>query len=134
MPRLLGHAKANALFLSGATVSPDSPLIRDLYFKILPTREEVLPAAFDFAKELAENTSQTAVAYTKALLLQPGATVEENHLLDSRSLKLLASSADAEEGAKAFKERRAVKFPDALSRNSSSWYPWVSACYYSFSA
>lgn len=80
-----------------------------------------------FAKELAENTSQLSVAYTKGLLLHPGRSAEENHILDSRALKLLASSKDAEEGVKSFKERRPPKFSDTLSKNSSPWYPWVSS-------
>lgn len=117
--------------MTGETFTPDSPFIRDLYYKILPSREEVLPAALSFAKDLAENTSQLAVAYTKGLLLQPGASIEENHILDSRSLKILASGADAAEGAKAFIERRPVNFKATLSKDSSPWYPWVSSHYWS---
>jgi|ERR1700722_870756 len=126
LPRLLGHAKANSLLLTGDTVNPDSPYIRDLYHKILPNREDVFPAAFEFAKELAANTSQLSVAYTKGLLAHPGDSIEENHILDSRAIKLLGSSADAEEGVKSFKQRRQARFPDTLSKNSSPWYPWVS--------
>jgi enoyl-CoA hydratase/carnithine racemase len=125
LPRLLGHSKANALLLTGDTVSPESPYIRDLYYKILPTREEVFPAALAFAKELGANTSQVAVAYSKGLLLHPGASAEENHIIDSRALKLVASGKDAAEGAKAFKERRAARFSGTLSNNLSPWYPWV---------
>jgi enoyl-CoA hydratase/carnithine racemase len=126
LPRLLGHSKANALLLTGETVSPDSPYIRELYHKILPTREQVFPAALAFAQELAANTSQVTIAYTKGLLLHPGNSIEENHILDSRALKLLGSSADASEGVMSFKERRSPKFSDTLSKNSSPWYPWVS--------
>jgi enoyl-CoA hydratase/carnithine racemase len=126
LPRLIGHAKANALFLTGHTINPESPYIRDLYYKVYPTREEVFPAALEFAKEIAANTSQLSIAYTKGLLLHPGDSAEENHVLDSRALKLLASGSDASEGLKAFLERRPVKFTDTLSKNSSPWYPWVS--------
>jgi enoyl-CoA hydratase/carnithine racemase len=48
---LLRHAKANSLLLTGETVSLDSPYTRDLYYKILPKRENVLPAALPFANE-----------------------------------------------------------------------------------
>ncbi|KAF5391554.1 hypothetical protein D9757_002515 [Collybiopsis confluens] len=124
LPRLLGHSRANALLLTGATLNPTSHLISSLYYEIIPKREDVFPAAFALAKELAENTSQLSVAYSKALLQHPGESIEENHLLDSRAIELLASGQDAAEGALAFKERRPPKFPDTLSKNSSPWYPW----------
>jgi enoyl-CoA hydratase/carnithine racemase len=126
LPRLLGHAKANSLLLTGDTFSPESPPIQDLYYKILPAREDVFPTALAFAKELAAHTSQVSVAYTKGLLLHPGSNIEENHILDSRAIRLTGSSADAVEGVKSFMERRSPKFTDTLSKNLTPWYPWVS--------
>ncbi|KAH9481282.1 Enoyl-CoA hydratase AFT3-1 [Psilocybe cubensis] len=119
-----GHSKASYLMLSGAVVSPDSKHISDLYHEIIPTREAVYPTAKAFAEELAANTSQVAVAYTKGLLQHPGDSIEENHLLDSRAIKLLGSSADGHEGVQSFKERRLPKFTGTLSKDSSPWFPW----------
>lgn len=124
LPRLIGHSRANSLLLTGATVSPESPYIKDLYHQILPTRETVYPAAKAFAEELAANTSQVSIAYAKGLLQHPGDSIEENHLLDSRAMKLLAGSEDGAEGVRSFKERRLPKFTGTLSRNSSPWFPW----------
>ncbi|KAI0758715.1 peroxisomal enoyl-CoA-hydratase [Fomes fomentarius] len=125
LPKLLGHSRALSLFLTGATVSPDSPLIAGLYHSILPTREEVLPAALSLAKDLAENTSQTAVAVTKALVWRGYDNIEEQHILDSRAIRVLGTSADAAEGAKAFKERRLPKFSEKLSDGTlTPWMPW----------
>jgi enoyl-CoA hydratase/carnithine racemase len=120
----VGYAKASALLLSAATLSPSSPLLSDLYYSVLPTREEVFPAALKFAIELSSNTSQTAIAVAKGLIWRGADNIEEQHLLESRAIKMLGSSADAEEGAKAFKERRRVKFQDTLS-NLTNWMPWV---------
>jgi len=128
LPRLLGHSRANSLLLSGSTISPTSPLIEALYHTILPTREEVFPAALAFAKELAANTSQVSVAYTKGLLQHPGESIEGNHLLDSRGIRLLGGSRDATEGVKSFRERREPKFEDTMSGMQSTWYPWVRHC------
>jgi len=125
LPRLIGYSRANSLLLTGATVSPDSPYIKDLYHQILPTREAVYPAAKAFAEELAASTSQVSIAYTKGLLQHPGDSLEENHLLDSRAIKLLAASEDGAEGALSFKERRLPKFIGTLSKSSSPWFPWV---------
>lgn len=125
LPRLIGYSRANSLLLTGATVSPESPYIKELYHQILPTREAVYPAAKAFAEELAANTSQISIAYAKGLLQHPGDSFEENHLLDSRAMKLLGSSEDGKEGALSFRERRLPKFTGTLSKNPSPWYPWV---------
>lgn len=85
----------------------------------------MFPAAVAFARELAANTSQTSVAWTKALLWRGADTIEGQHVLDSRAISDLASRADAAEGAQAFKERRPVKFPDVLSKDLSEFVPWV---------
>ncbi|KAF5326700.1 hypothetical protein D9619_004490 [Psilocybe cf. subviscida] len=124
LPRLIGQSRASSLLLTGATVFPDSPHIKDLYHQILPTREEVYPAAKAFADDLAANTSQLSVAYTKGLIQHPGDSVEENHLFDSRAMRLTGNSADGAEGVRSFKERRLPKFTGTLSKDSSPWYPW----------
>ncbi|KAI0034725.1 peroxisomal enoyl-CoA-hydratase [Vararia minispora EC-137] len=123
LPRLVGHAKATALLLTGGTFSPDSPYLQGLYHDILPTREAVLPTALAFARELAENTSMTSVASTKALLSRGVDSIEGQHLIDSRVLADLARSDDAAEGARAFIERRPVQFKDTL-KNLSEHIPW----------
>ncbi|TFK93657.1 peroxisomal enoyl-CoA-hydratase [Polyporus arcularius HHB13444] len=125
LPKLLGHSRALSLFLTGATVSPDSPLLAGLYHSILPTREEVFPAALALAKDLAANTSQTAVAVTKALVWRGYDNIEEQHILDSRGIRILGKAGDAAEGARAFKERRLPKFSDQLSDDVlTPWMPW----------
>lgn len=126
LPKLLGHSRALSLFLTGATVSPDSPLLAGLYHSILPNREEVFPAALALAKDLAANTSQTAVAVTKALVWRGYDNIEEQHIEDSRAIRILGKAGDAAEGARAFKERRLPKFTDKLSDDVlTPWMPWV---------
>lgn len=126
LPRLLGYSRALGLLLSGGTYSPDSPLLQGLYHATFPNREDVLPAALAFARELAANTSQTGVAWTKALLWRGADSIEGQHILDSRGIADLASRGDAAEGAQAFKEHRAARFSDVLSRDLSDFVPWVS--------
>ncbi|KAJ7126844.1 peroxisomal enoyl-CoA-hydratase [Mycena epipterygia] len=124
LPRLLGHSRANSLLLTGATFSADSPIVQGLYHQILPTREEVFPAALAFAKELAATTSQVSIAVAKGLLQNPGDTVEENHLIDSRAMRTLGGTADGEEGIRSFIEKREPKFTGTLSKDLGPWYPW----------
>jgi enoyl-CoA hydratase/carnithine racemase len=92
----------------------------------------VFPAALAFAHELAANTSQTAVAWTKALLWRGADGIEGQHVLDSRGLSDLTSRGDGAEGVRAFMERRPVRFSDVLSKDLSEFVPWVSCvliCY-----
>ncbi|KAJ6531958.1 peroxisomal enoyl-CoA-hydratase [Mycena capillaripes] len=123
LPRLIGHSRANSLLLTGATFTPESPLIQGLYHQILPTREEVFPAALAFAKELAATTSQTSIAVAKGLIQNPGNSAEENHLYDSRAIRGLAMT-DGEEGIRSFREKREPKFTGTLSKDLGSWFPW----------
>jgi len=97
-----------------------------LYHATFPNREDVFPAALAFAHELAANTSQTAVAWTKALLWRGADSIEEQHILDSRGFSDLTSRGDAAEGVQAFMEHRPVRFSDVLSKDLSEFVPWVS--------
>ena len=112
--------------LSGGTYSPDSPLLQGLYYATFPNREDVFPAALAFAHELAANSSQTALAWTKALLWRGADSIEGQHILDSRGISDLTTRGDAAEGVQAFKEHRPVRFSDVLSKNLSEFVPWVS--------
>lgn len=124
LPRLLGYSRAVGLLLTGGTYSPDSPLLQGMYHATFPNREDVFPAALAFAHELAANTSQTSIAWTKALLWRGADSIEGQHILDSRGISDLVSRRDATEGVSAFKERRPVKFPDLLSKDLSDFVPW----------
>ena len=133
LPRLLGHSRTLGLLLSGGTYSPDSLLLQGLYHATFPNREDVFPAALAFAHELAANTSQTAVAWTKALLWHGADSIEKQHVLDSRGFSDLTSRGDATEGVRAFLEHRPVRFSDVLSKDLSEFVPWVSRVLNAFS-
>ncbi|KAJ3852220.1 ClpP/crotonase-like domain-containing protein [Lentinula lateritia] len=124
LSRLIGEARAAAVLFSGAVMQPDSPVISNLYYQVFPNRTDVLPAALILARNISTNSSQASISYSKGLLHHPGASIEEHHLLDSRAMKILGSSNDAAEGAKAFMQRRKPNFPDTLTKSLSPWYPW----------
>ncbi|KAL5504340.1 hypothetical protein ACEPAH_8414 [Sanghuangporus vaninii] len=124
LPRLVGHSKATILLLSGETFTPSSPHISSLYYKVLPQRDEIFPAALHLAERLASTTSATSVVMTKALIWRGANSPEEQHLLESRALRTLGPSKDGEEGARSFLEKRNPKFTATLSADLPSWVPW----------
>ena len=126
LQRLLGASRATSILLTGATLPATSPLFFGLYQELLPTREEVYPAALTFAKGLATTTSPASVAWTKALMQHPGDSAEENHLLDSPAIRILGKGNDATEGVRAFFEKREPKFENNL-KILNGHVPWVSS-------
>ena len=48
----------------------------------------------------------------------------EAHKVDSRGIFTRGRSADVKEGGVAFLEKRAAKFPDTVSANMPSYFPW----------
>ncbi|KIK55126.1 hypothetical protein GYMLUDRAFT_231271 [Collybiopsis luxurians FD-317 M1] len=124
LTRLIGQSNAAYMLLSGDPQKPNAHYLASLYHQILPTQTEILPVAIEVAKNVAYGIGQVSYAYTKGLIHRSGASIEENHLLESRAIKIIGMSKDTVEGAQSFIERRRPKYTDTLSENASSWYPW----------
>lgn len=88
--------------------------------------EELLPAARALASEIAQNTSQVSVALTRQMMWRMlGADHPmEAHKIDSRAIYALGSSADAREGVVSFLEKRPACYPDKVSANMPTFFPW----------
>jgi enoyl-CoA hydratase/carnithine racemase len=127
LPRLVGYSLASQLLLSGKTLSASHPLLSSLYYSILPSREDVLPAALAFATEIAKNTSAPAIAMTKMLMWRGSGmgSPEEQHILESRTIRTLGQSRDGAEGVKSFMEKRKPEFKGTLGEDLPDWVPWV---------
>ncbi|KAF7422883.1 hypothetical protein PC9H_011047 [Pleurotus ostreatus] len=125
LPRLLGYSAATALLLSGQIFLPTHPLLNRLYFTILPKREDVLPAALTFARELASSTSAPSIVATKALLLHAPSSAEDAHIIESYLFKkmITGNRHDLVEGTQSFKERRSAVFTDTVD-HMKEWAPW----------
>jgi enoyl-CoA hydratase/carnithine racemase len=48
----------------------------------------------------------------------------ESHKIESRGLMARGVTADAKEGISAFMEKRSAQFPDRVSSDMPSFYPW----------
>jgi len=121
--RLVGISKATELVYTGRVFkASEEP---SLFNHVLPA-DEVLPRARAIAREIAQNTSATSIALSKALLWQglgvahPGTS----HLWDSRCMHWAGMQADAHEGILSFLEKRPPDFKMSAARDLPEFYPW----------
>ena len=127
LPRLVGISRALEWAATGrvfdAAEALDGGLVRSVH-----QPDELLPAAYALAREIADNTAPVSVAVTRQLMWRmlgadhPMAA----HRADSRAIASRGRSRDAREGVTAFLEKRPAKFPDRVSADmpdTSSWWP-----------
>jgi enoyl-CoA hydratase/carnithine racemase len=113
LPRLVGPSRASDWLLSGRTIDADEALGAGMVNRVLPAAE-VLPAAQDYAQELAATTSPAAVMMTRAMLAAaPGSAVAASDV-ESREIVRMAHQPDCAEGISAFLERRPARFAAAV--------------------
>jgi enoyl-CoA hydratase/carnithine racemase len=107
VPRLIGLSKAMELLLSGRYFSGAEAAEMGLFSRALPA-DEVLPAALDYARDLAANTSPVSVAATKALIYRAFGEPDPiaAHDRERALVRLLGGQADSREAVQAFLEKR----------------------------
>jgi enoyl-CoA hydratase/carnithine racemase len=111
LPRLVGVSVAMELLLSGRIFSGTEGAQMGLFSRALPA-QEVLPAAQEFARDLAASTSAVSVAATKALVYHGlGQDRAESHAVEHQVFRWMGNSADAAEGVTAFLEKRGPQWP-----------------------
>ena len=88
--------------------------------------DELLPAAYAIAREIADNTSAISVTLTRQMLWRMlGADHPmEAHKVDSRLINAIGKSADAYEGVASFLEKRPPNFTLGPSTDMPPYYPW----------
>ena len=95
LPRLVGVSRAMELLLSGRIFSGAEGAEMGLFSRALPA-EEVLPAAQEFARDLAASTSAVSVAATKDLVYDAlGQDREESHAIEHQVFRWMGNQADA---------------------------------------
>jgi enoyl-CoA hydratase/carnithine racemase len=125
LPRIVGIAKAAELVYTGRVFRAEDERHSGLFNYVLP-REAVLDKALTLAREIAENTSATSVALSKALLWHGlGAPDPQTaHLADSRCMHWAGMQKDAYEGVSSFVEKRKPVFTLSAKRDLPDFYPW----------
>ena len=93
--------------------------------RLLPP-DELLPAAYALAREIADNTSAMSVTLTRQMLWRMlGADHPmEAHKVDSKCIFFMGQSPDAMEGVSSFLQKRPAQFSMKPSTDMPPFYPW----------
>ncbi|MDE1173823.1 MAG: crotonase/enoyl-CoA hydratase family protein [Parvibaculaceae bacterium] len=125
LPRLVGISQALEWTYSGrvfpAQEAKEGGLVKQVY-----APDDLLPAARALAREIADNTAPVSIALTRQMMWRMlGADHPmEAHKIDSRAIYARGASADAREGVMSFLEKRPATYPNKVSSDMPSFYPW----------
>ena len=125
LPKIVGISQALEWTFTGRVFPAEEALEGGLIKKIYKP-DQLIPAARALAREIADNTSQVSVALIRQMLWKMAGADHpmEAHKIDSRGIFARGSSADVKEGVASFLEKRPAKFPDKVSKDMPSYFPW----------
>ncbi|NOT41824.1 MAG: crotonase/enoyl-CoA hydratase family protein [Alphaproteobacteria bacterium] len=125
LPRLVGISQAMEWCATGRVFDAREALRGGLVSKVVAP-DALLPTAYALAREIADNTAPVSVALTRQMMWRMlGADHPmEGHKIDSRAIYARGRQGDAKEGVVSFLEKRPAAFPDKVSKDMPSFYPW----------
>jgi enoyl-CoA hydratase/carnithine racemase len=117
LPRLIGHARAAEILLTGRTFSGTEAAAWGLANEALPA-SSVLDRAHEVAQDIATNTAPVSVGVSKRLLWRdPQGDSEEIERLETTLHHHLMAGPDAQEGVMAFIEKRDPQWQMTINNN-----------------
>ncbi|MGI4818373.1 MAG: crotonase/enoyl-CoA hydratase family protein [Janthinobacterium lividum] len=125
LPRIVGISRALEWCFSGrvfdASEALNGGLVRSIH-----SPDELLPAAYAIAREIADNTAPVSVALTRQMMWRGLGMTDpmQAHSIDSRGILSRGRSRDVAEGVTAFLEKRPASFPDRVSQDLPDYFPW----------
>jgi len=116
LPRLVGISRAMEWVATGRVFSAREALEAGLVRSVHPA-VELLNAARELAREIADNTAPVSVALARQMMWRMLGAEHPMiaHRADSRGMFTRGQSADAREGITSFLEKRPAEFPDRVS-------------------
>ena len=125
LTRAVGISQALEWTMTGRVFSAQEALEGRLIKKIYKP-EELIAAARALAREIADNTAQVSVAMTRQMMWRMLGADDpmEAHKIDSRAIRSRGASGDAKEGVTSFLEKRPAKYPNKVSKDMPSFFPW----------
>ena len=124
LPRVVGISQAAEWVYTGRIFPAQEALAAGLV-RSVHEPDELLPAAYALAREIADNTAPVSVALSRHMLWRMlGADHPmEAHRVDSRGIAARGPSADANEGVTSFLEKRPARFPNRVSEGLPDIFP-----------
>jgi 3-hydroxypropionyl-coenzyme A dehydratase len=110
LPRVVGPARALRLMMLGERLNGDEAAAIGLVDVVVPSRDEVLPAATELATRLAERATRTIGLLKRVVREGFGLPIGEGLALEEEAVFELIGTEDAREGLQAFLERRPPRF------------------------
>ena len=125
LPRVVGISKAAEWTYTGRVFDADEALAGGLV-RSVHAPDELLPAAYALAHEIADNTSAVSVVLTRQMLWRMLGEPHpmSAHRVDSRAINAMGASADVREGVMSFLEKRPAQFTMRPSTDLPAFYPW----------
>ena len=124
LPRVVGISQAMEWVATGRVFDAAEALRGRLVSRVVPDTE-LLPTAYELAREIVAHTSGVAVAAARQLLwsMLGAASPWDAHRAESRALVELGEGPDPAEGVAAFLEKRSPQFPARLSDGEVAGVP-----------
>src|SRR5947209_20295168 len=124
LPRIVGISQAMEWVATGRVFPAQEALDGGLVRSVHP-QEELLDAARELAREIAENAAPVSVALARRMMWRMlGAPHPMSaHCVDSRAMLARGQSADVVEGVTSFLEKRPPRFGDRVSDGLPEVFP-----------
>ncbi len=124
LPRLVGIQQAAEWVYTGRLISSAEAVAAGLALRS-HTKEDLLPAAYAIAEEIARETAPVSVALSRQMLWRMlGADHPmQAHRVDSRAINHRGASDDAREGVTSFLQKRRPVFPCKVSDGLPDVFP-----------
>ena len=120
LPRIVGHARATELLLTGRMFRGHDALEWGLATEALPA-EQVLPRALELAHEIATHTAPISVGASKRLLWMHAPPPDRVNELERDIHLHLMGTADSREGVMAYMEKRDPQWSLTMSEDWPAW-------------
>jgi enoyl-CoA hydratase/carnithine racemase len=126
LPRVVGISQAMEWVATGRVFDAAEALKGGLV-RSVHDPDDVLPAARDLAREIADNAAPVSVALARQMMwtMLGQSHPMDAHRADSRAMFARGQSADAIEGVTSFLEKRDATFPDRVSDGLPEILPWL---------
>jgi enoyl-CoA hydratase/carnithine racemase len=124
LPRIVGISQAMEWVATGRLFTAEEAHAAGLVRSVHPP-EQLLGAARELAREIADNTAPVSVALARRLMwsMLGAEHPMEAHRADSRAMFARGQSADAREGVTSFLEKRPANFTDRVSDGLPEIFP-----------